>query len=197
MVVIWSVLNEHPEMFIKHAAACEKAINTRQQKIIHEQWIEEFKKFTLKPWQQSIIDELIIPIHFSDSRSEKIIWIYDEHGGNGKSFLSAYLEFIYGAVSFPGSINKTNVLHRYNGETIIIFDIERSTTLKKFNFSKLEALISPSTYSGKSIYKPAPAGARICIFANVLPSINKLSFASWDIRELCDGKLSRIDPNIF
>jgi len=193
------VIGQNPEMFIKHAANIDRLVNMALHKKRNDGWLAIFEKMGMRPWQQALIDDITVPVNFYEEKANMILWIYDTRGGNGKTFISSYLQFKYGAIRFPGSTNKADVLNRYNGETIILFDIERATTLDKFDFSTLEAIMSPVTYSGKyqgkNIYKPEGLGARICIFANVPPILNKVSFARWDIRELHNGILKNIKPS--
>lgn len=57
--------------------------------------------------------------------NRKILWVVDQKGNNGKTFLAGYLADKYGARIFENG-RSSDIKYMWNGEDIVIFDLVRS-----------------------------------------------------------------------
>ena len=78
----------------------------------------------------------------------------------------------------------SDICYAYKGQSIVIFDLERSTE-EKFNYEVLERLKNGVIFSGKyestTKYFPIP---HIFVFSNWDPDKTKLSLDRWDIHKI-------------
>ena len=132
----------------------------------------------LNSWQKSMMDELT-----QEPDDRKIVWIYDPQGGIGKSTLAKYLVRNYNAIVVSGS--KSDILHGYNNEKIVIFDYTRSQE-GYISYSAMESikdgLYFSTKYNSKMVVRDD--NAHVLIFANWLPKFENLSADRWDLRTL-------------
>jgi len=178
---------EYPDTFVRHHNGLEKlSAVVKRQKLVNPEGI------ILRTWQQTIYDELQGPI---DSREIK--WIYDSSGDTGKSFFAKYYWIKHKNECFFSTGGKHDrILHAYNLERVVIFDFSRDyrstedgLLRDRVPYNVLEQLKNGAIGAG-GMYG---AGAKLCdpphliVFANFLPTVEKMSLGRWNIRELYKG----------
>ena len=125
--------------------------------------------------------------------SRKVLWVVDEEGNFGKSFLANFLNILYGFLLLDGTLPNRDVALFLDSDTKgIIFDISRDAHVL-FNYATVEALkngyISSGKYSGRACrFDPV----KIVVFCNNFPDRTRLSRDRWDILALGEGELNDI-----
>lgn len=137
------------------------------------------------PWQANLLDKLSGPVP-----SRKVLWIWDEDGNVGKTFLARFIDWKYNAIIANGK--QADVLNQYavyletekKFPTVAIIDIPRShkdyvcySTLEKIK----DGLIYSGKYEGKKL-RLLPH--HLVIFANFEPDETKLSADRWVIEKI-------------
>jgi len=131
---------------------------------------------TWKTWQAKILR--LIKCRPSD---RQIMWIIDEIGNAGKSYLARYLSLTEDAVVYE-NCKSADLKHHYSGQQIVMFDFVRS--LEEYvNYSILESVKNGSMFSSKydSCIKRYKI-PHVFVFANFHPDKSKLSADRWIIR---------------
>ncbi len=138
---------------------------------------EEYRECELRDWQKSVLKRL-------DSQDgRKVLWIVDEVGNNGKTYLAKYL--VSARNSFLVRNGKTaDIAYSYNYEDIIVFDFVREKE-DSVNYGVIEAfkdgcLFSPKYESKTKIFK----SRKVICFSNFEPDRSKLSTDRWDVEDL-------------
>lgn len=135
---------------------------------------EEYNDVELRGWQKEVIKRL------DEQSNRKVLWVVDEIGNNGKTYLSKYL--VSKRNSFLVRNGKTSdIAYSFNYEDIIIFDFVRSVE-GRVNYGVIEAfkdgcLFSPKYESKTKIFK----SRKVIVFANFHPVEEMLSSDRWDI----------------
>lgn len=163
----------------------KKAYDERIQEIanldtIHELY-EEYKTAQLKKWQNEILQQLF------QQDSRKVLWVVDEEGNSGKSYLARILSFVYGYDLFDGVSSANHITYLISTRPRgFVFDVTRSDA-RHFSYQTLEQVkngfIMSGKYAGiKRIFKPVP----VIIFSNFAPdtSTSTLSQDRWNIHHL-------------
>lgn len=158
------LIDSHPLVLARYPRFVDQVIaDTRESK--------RTKLLEIEPrdWQQPILDMVNEP-----PSSRQILWVYDEHGGKGKTYLARYLIDKYDA--FYSNGGKTgDIAYAYNYENIVIFDFTRDTE-NYVNYQCMEALkngmISCNKYESTVKKFDTP---HVIVFANFLPADGKLS----------------------
>lgn len=180
------VIRAHPE------EATRSTSNVVQiQKLFEEEDIEEearrrFPNHELYPWQTKLLTRVLL---LADDRH--ILWIWDEVGNTGKTYMSKLLVFKYGAQYFTNAATK-DITHavvfrnkvKIDGkrlDPIIIFDLARSLQ-EIVNYQAIEQLKNVITFSPKyqSTTKFGPP-AHVIVFANWPPNRGKMSADRWHV----------------
>lgn len=169
-----------PEYAIKYRFAIKDMIETAKAKQVRADFEEQYESAELRPWQSKLVDELKYP-----PNDRKIIWIWENQGNIGKSWLSCYLVAKHGAIRFENAATK-DIAHAYNGEGIVVFDFSR-TTEERLNYQILESiknkvLFSPK-YNSCSKYFKSP---HVICLANWPPNRATMSQDRWDVRHMKD-----------
>ena len=128
----------------------------------------ELGDIVLKKWQRDLLLELQGTPH-----PRKIVWMVDEKGNTGKTYLSKYLLTQKKAVRFENG-RSADIKYAYNGESIVIFDLTRSQQ-EHFNYEVLESvkngvLFSSKYQSGMKVF-PVP---HVVVFSNWGPNEEKI-----------------------
>lgn len=143
-------------------------------------------EYEFHPWQYQIMARLGV------IEDRKIIWIYDEIGGVGKTKFSKWLGSQPNSI-YLGLEKKENILYMVEKEELIIFDIARSE-IEFLNYSIVEKLKDGAwiagKYEGKKIYRQKDAN--IIVFSNSLPTYEKLSLDRWEIYQIRNNNLMYI-----
>ena len=157
---------------------------------------KRFKKTKLYPWQFEVLNMLFI------QNDRQVLWIVDQRGDSGKTFMALYLCAFYGFKIFDGTITTRDIAHLIKGnEKGYCFDVSRDS-IHSFSYSTLEAIkngyVATGKYSGKiCMFSPLPT----VIFANDYPDMSKLSQDRWCVHTLGRGvftdlsKHSVLDPS--
>lgn len=107
---------------------------------------ELYKNIILKDWQQLIINYLNKE---GDNRS--ILFVIDEKGGKGKTFLSNYLFNTRNDIFYSTNGKTNDIVFNYskNIKKNILIDITRKISIDKINFDAIETIINPIFTSNK------------------------------------------------
>lgn len=136
----------------------------------------------LRAWQQSVLDYIINPVH-----PREVVFVIDEKGNAGKSYLAALIESQYGNVQVmrPGKV--ADMAHEYEETTkILIVDVPKSK-VEHFQYDFLECVKDGRLFSPKydSLTKRFPT-PHVLVFMNEAPDPTKLS----------DDRYKYIDVNL-
>lgn len=128
------------ELYIKHLQAFQQIRNIAISKTT------PLERFTLRPWQQDLLNILEGPVN-----NRRIYWYWDELGGNGKSWMGTFLARNHGAITI--SSGKTaDIAYLYNPTRIVVFDISRATTeqnMDHINYGVMEDIKNGRLMSSK------------------------------------------------
>lgn len=168
----------YPETAIKHHAGINNIINQINNKHNETTLIAQYDCFIPKKWQASLMNDLNTVPH-----PRKIIWIWENVGNVGKTYMAMYLAAVHKAAYLQNG-KSSDLAHAYNGQNIVVFDFPR-TSIEKINYSIIESLkngivFSPKYNSQTKVF-PTP---HVVIFANFPPNRSALSQDRWDIREI-------------
>ncbi len=128
----------------------------------------------LRSWQQDIVTRLL----HQDNR--KVLWVIDEVGNTGKSWLSKYLFVKHGAFEMTGG-KTADIAYAYKQQSIVAIDLSRQKK-EYFMYSILEdfkngKIFSPKYESASERFEPA----KVVVFSNWHPDYKELSADRWDI----------------
>lgn len=156
----------------------------------------KYNEAVLSPWQDEVVWEL------TGQSNRGVLWVYDVVGGQGKTFLSGYIEvMLNGFVTGDGK--SSDIAHAYNCEEYVVFDYSRSRE-ESVSYNLIEQLKNGRVFSGKyeSHNKRVLSGfCRVVVFANFEPIRSKLSADRWNVYEVLNGILvyrpysTRVNPN--
>lgn len=151
---------------------------------------DPFENVILKGWQEELTTILSKKC---DRNCRKIVWLYDDIGNNGKSFLCQYLRDKVDGVMVINCAGKSANLYNVVTEELesvqkspvsILFDFPRALKNNKDIYEALECFkegsYTSTKYKGGFVKFDKP---HVFVFANFLPQISKLSKDRFDIRE--------------
>jgi len=162
----------------------EKDIYTEQVKKLA---LEEYKNVEWKKWQKTLLDLLDLPYDQIDKR--KVIWLFDEIGNTGKSWIAKYIKITKGCYIITGG-KQADILYGYNNQPVVIYDLARTysdnlnhiyTTIENF---KNGMFLNTKFESRERIFKIP----YVIVMANFLPDTKMLSKDRWDIWSLNEKK---------
>ena len=136
----------------------------------------------MRRWQKAVLNLL------KDQDDRHVMWIHDEGGNTGKSFLSTYLLRTGDAYVVEGGSTR-DLSYAYEDQPYVVFDFCRSQ--KEFvNYHIIESFKNGRMFSSKymsslRVFKPA----KVVCFANFMPEWRKLSLDRWMTFSLEDDKL--------
>lgn len=140
-------------------------------------------KVELWSWQKDLLEEFK-----QNPDSRKVVWIYDDEGGIGKSWFAKYVEFhnIGETLSFDTAANLQYQVVKAGARRVYVFDLPR-TKSKAFKieevYSALESikngLVKSNKYDGGKLIMTRP---HVVIFSNYLPGDGYLSKGRIDLR---------------
>lgn len=148
----------------------------------------QMDQLELRPWQEKAVKILL------NQKDRKVLWLYDEIGGHGKTTLAKYLSIRHGALILNNGAT-ADIALTYNKEKIVIFDYTR--TEEKINYKAIEHLKNGIMFSPKynSHMKFFPPPKVLCL-SNNLPDLMGLSKDRWHILEFnSEAKLRRYNLN--
>ena len=167
------------KLYIQYHRGLENINEYIQNKHQKERIIEELKTIKLRQFQTDI--HTLIQNKPDD---RKIHWYYESIGNTGKSHITKYLTANYNAIMFNTG-KQGDILHSYNNQPIVIFDLPRTLEQNESIYTTMEVLknghyFSPK-YNSKSVLTEIP---HIIVFSNFLPDITKLSPDRWNIQQI-------------
>lgn len=167
------------KLYIQYHKGLDAINNSIQNDNKQERIRNELKQIKLRPFQKDI--EEIINTK-PDNRT--IYWYYETKGNTGKSHMTKYLTANHNAIMINTG-KQADILHAYNHQPIIIFDLPRTLEHNESIYTTMEVLKNgqyfSSKYESKSVLTEIP---HIIVFANYLPDISKLSEDRWNIQEI-------------
>ena len=169
---------EENEAWFKYPRAVDKLREEIKQDEAKKELEKEFEEKVLRPWQGSVLVKLL------QQDDRKVLWLVDEEGGKGKTFLAKMLVVKHGAFYVTGGKN-ADIAHAYKGEEIVVFDLMRQQQEHNNFYSSIEQFKNGLMFSGKyesstKIFKPC----KVIVMANWEPDYNTLSADRWDVCRL-------------
>jgi len=148
-------------------------------------WPERVKDSVKDPMHMVVFyryQQKIIDIISNDVDPRKIYWFWEPEGNVGKSDFCVHLILNWTAIVFDGA--KKDILHAYNGERIVIFDLSRSQE-GHISYDALEQLKKGFCFSGKyeskmKVYEKP----HVIVFANWAPDETALSADRWCVEKI-------------
>lgn len=134
-----------------------------------------------KQWQHEIID-----IIKGEPDPRKIIWVWSEEGGTGKSTIARFLALEHGALVVTRGASD-DIIYAYDNQNIVVFDYPRSTNPDFIHWNLFEELKNGITFSKKYESQQKIFHApHVIIFSNIDPFNyqSKLSEDRWEIKKV-------------
>ena len=188
--VVKALLNDETRLQIKVSKEYsdkfqyfDKVANELKDSSDKRSFFDTYKKQKLYPWQYKVLKML------AEQGDRRILWIVDEVGNSGKSFLSRYMRVMYNFSLLDGSLSVRDLAHLVKGdEKGFCFDVNRDSA-ERFNYSTLESIkngfLCTGKYAGKLVmFTPKPT----VVFSNTFPNMTKLSADRWTVRQLGVGE---------
>lgn len=164
------VAKAYPDVYLKYHRGMEKYLDLTAERPM-------MTNVELNDWQKELFNILI---RTPDSRH--IIFVVDRIGNTGKTYFAQYMYLNHGAFVACGGKSE-RVVYNYKDETIIIFDITRSSddssshTEDFIPYHTLETLkngfIPHGMYGKDAHWRTTPA--HVVVFCNYEPNQSKLS----------------------
>lgn len=176
-------IREHAAVFVRYHRGMEYVRRQLEE-------APRMPNFVPRQWQKVVIDMVS-----GEADDRTIVWIVDERGGSGKSFLSRYLQLEKGAIQLSGRLQDMSML--YNKESIAIFDISRSAAehsdhLYSFAESLKNGIIIQTKYETcRKIFTPP----HVLFFANKYPDPSKWTEDRYKVLKLEDQVLVDVPFN--
>lgn len=167
------------KLYIQYHKGLDTINNSIQHDIKQERIKKELKSIKLRQFQEEI-NTLIQ----GKPDNRKIYWYYETIGNTGKSHMTKYLTAHHDAIMINTG-KQADILHAYNHQPIIIFDLPRTLEQNESIYTTMEVLKNghyfSSKYESKSVLTEIP---HIIVFSNFLPDTSKLSKDRWAIQEI-------------
>ena len=145
--------------------------------------VEQLQDEELRRWQKAVRNLV------KEQNNRKVLWIVDEKGGQGKSFLGNYLETFDNALYIENGAKK-DVAYLYQNEPIVAINYIRSVQ-ETMNYGIIEnikdgRMLSAKYESRMKRFRPA----KVVAFSNFKPDKTKLSEDRWMVFDLVNGRLT-------
>lgn len=171
------------ETHFQQAAAFSKFIKERVQARESKQQLdslrEHYEQSALRPWQQQLKDDVL-----SAPDPRKILWLWENTGNVGKSWMANYLGAVHGATILTSG-KKVDMAYIYAQKptAIVIFDLSRTQEHSEERKHHLDGVYSlaedlkngrvvSTKYESKTIFFRPP---HVIFFANFEPDMTKWS----------------------
>lgn len=177
----FDILNEWPSQYIRYSNGIEKALAIYNSEKAMDKLIDDYCAFELREWQEQAL------VAMGEQNDRQVLWIYDEVGNSGKSFLGTYL-LSKGACLFERG-SAVDLAYQYNFEDVVVFDLCRSSEYMPYQM--MESLKNGRITSTKyqSCLKITPRALKVIVFSNALPDMTKLSMDRWVVKTLINNRL--------
>lgn len=163
------LMQEHGSGYIMNKRKIDEVAHS----IIKEDRIKKTKlhheKTILKKWQKDVVTIM------ENQSNREILFVVDEVGNSGKTYLSKYLVATKEAIRFENG-KSADIKYIYEGETIVIFDFCRSQS-DHINYEVIESIkngimMSTKYESEMKIFSEEP---KMIVMMNCWPDVAKLS----------------------
>lgn len=113
----------------------------------------------------------------------KVLWVWEETGDEGKSWLADWLQLNRAAYVVTGG-KFSDITYAFHYQEVVVFDYARDQE-ERFPYKLLEDFKNRRVFSVKyeSIMKRALA-CRLVVFTNFAPDRSKLSADRWEVLHL-------------
>ena len=184
------------EILRKYPDTIEEALNSGDKealRIYQSSCVDniDVESITLKPWQKDVITLIDNP------SVREIYWLVGEDGNEGKTFIQAYINRVFGCrrvLKSELSSRKVDIAYVLSGESltckdIFLFNLLRSDYSVSYGILEniKDGYLVSAKYKSKSIKLKTPN--TVIVFSNSYPSINQLSSDRWNIMEIKNDNL--------
>jgi hypothetical protein len=181
--------------YARYSHAIDNIIFTERNNRIHEKNMKKYDTCTLLEWQEKVINLL-------DRQSDRsVLWIADEVGDTGKTWLSGYLTrkhnfFLCVATTMKDIAMIFKRTTKASTSDGYIFDLSRGGYQNIYDL--LEGIktqvIGSGKYDGTQVFL---SSNKVVVFSNSLPEINELSEDRWNIYKLYrTDDIIKIEPYV-
>lgn len=179
-----TIADAYPSMAGRYMHAIKTWINEAKDAAILKLNKEQFENAVLREWQKACVEAL------ENQNQRELIWVYDEDGNTGKTFLAKWLHFVKGAFYFENA-KKADIACAWNLEEFAVCNLTRDKE-GLVQYSVFESLKDGMVFSGKyeSKTKVAPKQVKLVIMSNWLPDISTMSIDRWQILQLNGDEFS-------
>lgn len=169
---------QYPSQYAKYHKAAADVRRARREADSAAALEASMSEQPLRQWQRWAYDRL------EQQDDRKVLWIVDEKGNAGKTWLAKYIMATKKAFFMQGG-KAADIAFAYNSEPYVVVDLTRDKE-EVINYSVLESFKNGIIWSPKyeSGYKLTPGGAKVIVFSNWKPDKSKLSEDRWDIKVL-------------
>ena len=138
----------------------------------------------MRPWQRWVTEKVTTR---ADRR--EIIWIWEPVGNTGKTYLTKYLHYFYGAIVTGGksedmkyAISRWKQITGHYPVTIIV-NLARSDKITESGYKALESIKDAMFFSGKyqSGMVASIRAPHVIVFANTKPDLKAMSKDRWKV----------------
>lgn len=156
--------------------------------------LEKYKELKLRTWQADVVET------FEKQDERRILVIVDKQGGNGKSYLSRYMEATGKADVCPVISDEYNDYSAYcldNPCKGYVFDLPRATSIKRRSAMWMgieqikNGLLYEKRYKPRKLWIEPP---KVLVFTNDDIPWEMLSADRWEAYELYNGWLYQLKP---
>lgn len=160
----------HIDKYIRYSDTYDNLASQYATDKYRREYFEIFKVMKLRQWQLHVYQEL------EKQTDRQILWVYDQLGGYGKTFMARYLHICLKCFMSNGiTAAKDFCILLPDKPTHVIFDIARSDS-SHISYQSLEHVkngyIMTGKYRGQIKEFPPP---KVLVFANCLPEQGALS----------------------
>lgn len=191
---LWGITEDQLEKY--KTEVDKKNLAKNGDKIKLEKKLERIQANTiteLKEWQRELEIELE-----GEADDRKIVWVCGKTGGEGKTAFSRYLAQKYeGDLLYLNSGKSADITFALSqipaGAEVVIFNFTR-TNEGKISYQAIEQIkdgifFSPK-YESKTVQTIFP---HVVVFANFWPDTSALSMDRWDLRQIKNEKLKKLE----
>lgn len=163
-----------PAEYAKYHGAASKLRVTVKNNANRKRQREKYNDAPLRNWQKKIIEKL-------DAQGDRtVLWVYDQLGNLGKSWLANWLTVNKSCYLVEGG-RRSDIAHAYDFEEYVVFDYTRSQE-EQVNYSVIESfkngrLFAPKYESKMKIFAPC----KVVCLSNFDPDRSKLSADRWKV----------------
>ena len=147
----------------------------------------------LHPWQKRLEQEI-------EATDRKVIWVYGQNGGEGKTWFQKYIERTYGerrvyvgVLSSKAENIAAAMKHEFLAfKDIFLFNCVRSDSPENA-YSILEGIKDGCYFSGKYVSAKLhfKTPNTVIVFANSIPKYERLSYDRWIVYRISNNMLHR------